>query len=287
MRIKRREFIRTALATGAVAGLPVGASGESAFQIIDSNVSLFQWPFRRLPLDGTSVLVEKLRSLGIGQAFAGSYEGIFHRDLSAVNRRLAKECAGFPELLPVGSVNPGLPGWKGVLRSCAGDHEMPGIRLHPNYHGYSLDDSRFRELLEMAAEAELFVQVAVTMEDRRTQNSIAVVPDANLAPLPEVVAAVPGVRVQILNLRPRPAELELMKSVPGISFDTARADGTDGVEQLQKAVSPDRVVFGSGAPFLIPEASLIRLMHESGLEEEILQKIAHRNAARLAGGDSE
>ena len=287
MRMKRREFIRTALATGAAAWLPVGASEDSAFQLIDSNVSLFPWPFRKLPLDETSVLVEKLRSLGVGQAFAGSYEGLFHRDLSAVNHRLAKECAGVPELLPIGSVNPGLPGWMEVLRSCAEEHEMPGIRLHPNYHGYTLDELRFRELLERAAETGLFVQVAATMEDRRTQNSMAVVPDVNLASLPQVVAAVPGIRVQILNWRPRLAELEFMKDVPGIHFDTARVDGTDGVEQLQKVVSPDRVLFGSGAPFLIPEASLIRLMHESGLDEEMLKKIAQTNAVLLRGGNPE
>ncbi|MDF1862337.1 MAG: amidohydrolase family protein [Verrucomicrobiales bacterium] len=283
--MKRREFIRTALATGAAAWLPVGASEDSAFQLVDSNVSLFDWPFRKLPLDETSVLMEKLRSLGVGQAFAGSYEGLFHRDLPAVNHRLAKESTGVPELLPIGSVNPDLPAWREVLRSCAEDHEMRGIRLHPNYHGYTLDDPRFRELLERAAEIGLFVQLAATMEDRRTQNSIAAVPDVDLTPLPTVVAAVPGVRVQVLNWRPRMAELESMKDVSGIHFDTARVDGTDGIEQLQKVVSPDRVLFGSGAHFLIPEASLIRLMHESGLEEEILEKIAQTNSVRLRGGN--
>lgn len=282
--MERRKFIRGGLVTVAATGLRAEAEQVDEFPIIDSNVSLFRWPFRRLPLDETDVMLEKMRSLGIGRAFAGSFDGVFQRNVSRVNARLAEVCEHAPELIPIGSVNPSEPGWRNDLRICVEDYTMPGIRLHPNYHGYLLTDFCFRELLEAASGAGLFVQLAASMEDRRTQNALVQVPDVDLSALPGLMREVPGVRVQLLNWKPRSADLEAMREISRLFFDTARVDGTDGIALLQDVVSADRVLFGSHAPFLIPEASLIRAMHESGLGEDRLRKIASTNAGNLAGG---
>ncbi len=285
--MKRRALLETALAAGAasvIAPRPGGIADEApGLRIVDTNISLFDWPFRRLPLDDTDALLEKMRSLGIARAWAGSFEGLLHRDLAAVNRRLADACAPHPELVPIGSVNPGLPGWEDDLKRCAGEHGMPGIRLHPNYHGYSLDDPRFARLLEFAAEAGLLVQLAALLEDPRTQSTLLQVPDVDLAPLPATLTRLPGARVQLLNWRPRGDLLEKLAEIPGLTFDIARVEATDGVAALLKAVPRDRVLFGTHAPFLIPEASLIRV-HESALDGETLTAVLGENAARILEG---
>src|SRR6266576_5775315 len=150
--INRRDFLVSSAAaltalSGAAAGLPQRARADA--RLIDTNVTLSRWPYRRLPLDETGKLVEKLRKNGVIEAWAGSFDGLLHKDLASVNSRLADECGrhGQKILKPFGSINPMLPQWETDLRKCHEQHHMAGIRLHPNYHGYKLEDSRVCRLL--------------------------------------------------------------------------------------------------------------------------------------------
>jgi len=282
--MNRRDVLNLAVAAGASAAIcrsSAAADEDSSaanLRIVDTNVSLFHWPFRRLPLDEVELLVAKYRTLGINQAWAGTFEGVLHRDVASANQRLTDACVKYAELVPIGSVNPELPGWKEDLRGCHQKHSMPGIRLHPNYHGYTLDDPRFTQLLELATKAGLFVQIAATLEDTRTQHPQLQVPDVDLAPLADVVKRVLGARVQLLNFRPRGAAFEQLAKTTDVMFDTARVDGTDGIPKLVEALPNDRVLFGTHAPFLIPEAALIRVYESGRLDDSALQTVYASNA---------
>lgn len=282
--MERRAVFNTAIAAGAASLLAPGEiwaeDGSPPLEIVDTNVSLFRWPFRRLPLDETDVLVEKLGDLGITRAFAGSFEGIFYRDIRSANRRLANAAAAHGQLVPIGSINPELPGWEDDLKRCHGDLNMPGIRLHPNYHGYTLEDGRFSRLLKLAVDLKLFVQIVAALEDTRTQPAKLQVADVDLTPLPEILKQHAGSRVQILNWRPRGAILESLAENSGVVFDTARVESTDGIATLLKTVPAGRVMFGTHAPFLIPEAALIRI-HESNLSDSELRSVLHGNARQF------
>lgn len=284
--ISRRSMLNQSAAAGAALAIPAvtGAAPDTSaarISIVDSNVSLFQWPFRRLPFDTTQQLVQKLTSLGISEAWAGSFEGLLHRDLSAVNQRLCDECQKHPVLLPVGTVNPTLAGWEDDLHRCRNSHQMHAIRLYPGYHSYTLDDARFVACMVLANKLGLLVQLAATMEDTRTQAEQLRVPDVNLKPLQRLLTNGDGPPVQTLNLRPAGSLVQELAELPGLYFDTARVDGTDGVPRLEKSVPSGRVLFGSHAPFLIPEAALIRT-HEAGqLSNSELQQVLSGNAVHL------
>jgi predicted TIM-barrel fold metal-dependent hydrolase len=292
--LNRRELFATVVTVSATSALiaeaaqsdehePEGISTNpslSPYSIIDTNIHLFQWPFRRLPLDETAALVTKLRSLGVTQAWAGSFEGLLHRDVAGVNQRLAEACQQHPELVPLGSVNLELPDWQEDLRRCVETHNMPGIRLHPGYHGYSLADPRFTLLLKQATVAGRFVQIVAAMEDTRTQHPMLRIEEVDLTPLPSLMDEMPDARVQILGVRPRSPLLDLLVKSPGVFFDTSRVDGSDSLALLMDSVPVDRVIFGTGAPFLIPEASLIRV-YESELKIEMLRPLLSESANQL------
>ena len=271
---------------GGYAGMGLGrslAQDDDSLAIIDTNVSLFHYPFRRLPLDEPDKLVARLQELGVTEAWAGSFEAILHRDVSSVNRRLMETCSRYEILKPIGAINPTLPGWERDLADCQ-NHRMTGIRLLPNYHGYSLEDPRFRKLLEQATGAGMFVQIAVSLEDLRTQHEKLSVPDVDLSPMKEALARVKGARVQILNHRGRGKALTELAKINGVAFDTARLDGTNGIPGFLHKVFPKGLMHGSHAPFLIAEAALIRT-HESGqMEPGELRKVLSGNARRWRKG---
>jgi len=255
--------------------------------VIDTNVNMHQWPFRRLAAGDPADLVGQLRKKGVTQAWTGSLDGLLDRDITAVNARLAADCRRHgPEfLLPFGSINPMLPDWEGDLRRCREQHRMPGIRLHPNYHGYKLNHPAFPLLLRNAADSNLLVQLVFCMEDERTQHPLVRVPNVDLAPLPGVLRDTPNLRLMLLNWKNVliGEEGRFLARTNRVSFDFAMLEGVGGVERLRKSVPIERIVFGSHFPLFYFDSALLKVK-ESALEGPDKEAVLDGNAHRLLGG---
>ena len=157
---------------------------------------------------------------------------------------------------------------------------MRGLRLHPNYHGYLLDDTAFAKLLTLATERRLVVQIATDVEDERTQSRLAQVPHVDVKPLLALVKKLPGARVELLNwFRAVPADLVKQLAAAGVCFDIATVEGVGGVVKLSEQISVARVLFGSHAPFFYFESAALKLK-ESALKPEELQAVCGVNARR-------
>ena len=286
--LDRREFLKATVAAASVAALQNASAAKPAesapTDLIDVNVNLSRWPLRRLPCDDTAALVAKLRANGVTQAWAGSFDTLLHRDLAAVNARLADECRrhGKGLLVPFGSVNPKLPEWEDDLRRCAEEHHMPGIRLHPNYHGYKLDDPDFAKLLRLATERGLVVQLALIMEDRRMMHPLLQVEPPDVTPLTGVVKKTPGLRLVLLNSMNvlRGQSLLNLLQAGDVCVEIAMLEGVGGVASLLTQAPASRVLFGSHAPLFYFESALLKLK-ESPLNEEQLRAIRCDNARRV------
>jgi predicted TIM-barrel fold metal-dependent hydrolase len=252
--------------------------------LIDVNVNLSRWPTRRCPDDETELLARRLGSHGVVEAWAGTFDGLLHKDVAAANTRLSEECrvCDAVRLVPFGTVNPMLPDWEEDLRRCDEVHHMPGIRLHPNYHGYELEDPSFVRLLQIAAARGLIVQLALEMEDQRMMHPQLRVPPVDPMPLEDVVPGVSGLRLVLLNsLRTLRGE-DLVKTLSAglVSVEIAWLEGLAGLERLLSTVSHERVLFGSHAPSFSFEAARLKLQ-ESELAAVQLRAITHDNARLL------
>lgn len=284
--VTRREFLGASAVIAAAAALPADAADAKPAALIDTNVSLSRWPFRRCPLDDTPSLVAKLREHGVTQAWAGTFDALLHKDITAANARLADECRrhGAGLLLPIGAINPMLPDWEADLRLCAEQHRMPGIRLHPNYHGCKLDDPIFERVLAAANERGLLVQIAVVMEDDRTQLSLAKAAPTDMAPLLALLKKFPATRVQLLNafrtLRGQPlADL----AAAGARFEIATLESVAGIGKMLEQIPLGSLCFGSHAPFYYFESAKLKL-RESVLTDAQLAAISTENARTFLAG---
>ena len=253
--------------------------------IVDVNVNLSRWPFRRLPFDDTARLVAKLRQNQITQAWAGSFDGLLHNDIASVNSRLAADCRehGAGMLRPVGSINPMLPDWLEDLRRCHDEHGMHAVRINPNYHGYKLDAEVCDELFRVAGNQGMAILLALKMEDVRTHHPLMPVPTVDTAPLEALVARHPDVRLVVMNnygtIRPEAAAK--LAATGQVYFEISHAERVGALENLIKQVSYERILFGSHFPFFNLEATLLKF-RESQLGGFVTEAIHYRNAKRLA-----
>ncbi len=253
--------------------------------IIDVNVTLRHWPTRRVVCDELPALVSKLKSHEVDEAWVGSFDGLFHDDLTEVNNRLAKVCGDGSDvkLRPFGSINPLASNWETELERCAGAHKMPGVRLHPNYHGYAVDHPAFLRLLQLSTERRLVVQLAVLMEDARMMHPLMRVPPIDLKPLAKIVEQVPGVKLVLLNALTtgdKTDKLFRVLEAGEVYVEIAMLEGVGGIESLLKTVPAERILFGSHAPSLYFESALLKL-RESALPAHHAAAIRRDNAARL------
>jgi hypothetical protein len=246
--------------------------------IVDTNAYTGRWPSRRLWGEELADLVAESLRHDVGSVWVSSFEALLHRDVAGVNERLLESSRryGAERVELFGCIDPTLPDWEEDLRRCAEVYRMRGIRLHPNYHGYGLENARFTRLVAIASEMGLLVQIAVSMEDERTQHPLLRVKPVALAPLVDALEQVPRARIMVLNAMRTllPNRLLLRRLVRArVVFDTAMLEGVTALEHLFSLEPDMRIAFGSYAPFFVYEAAALQL-------EESELSAAHLAAVR-------
>ena len=304
--IDRRNFLKNSLLSVTAVSLPGHqplasqtaarnapvVSSSQALGIIDTNVNLFNWPFRALKYRDTKALVAKLKKHRVIEAWAGSFEALLSKDMNGVNTRLADECRtqspGF--LIPFGSINLAWPDWQEDVRRCHEVHKMPGIRIYPGYQPFDLDHPAMESLVRMIAERGLILQVVFGMEDPRVHHPVINVGSVTFAPLLKAVQSTPNAKVELLHFSgsSQGEDLSLFMAKTNTVMDISRLEGNGAVGRMIGSITGlpsahvpvDRIVFGSHAPYFPMETAILKLI-ESPLDVQQLQAIMQGNARRL------
>lgn len=301
----RRKFISTisggSLVAGIAATLPVlgnmshdsPVSRDSNPDIIDTNVNLFRWPFRRMKYGETKSLIAKLRHHRITKAWAGNFEALFSKSINEVNSRLAHECRVYGEgvLIPFGTVNLAWPDWEEDLRRCHEVHKMPGIRLYPTYQTFDLSHVAFPRFMKLATDRGLIIQIVGDMEDSRVHHPIVLTRELSFDPLVDIMKNIPRAKVQLLNWNERVNRdlLKKLMSETSVVLDISWLESTGALGRLiegnswsgpETPVPVERLLFGSHAPYFPVESSIIKLF-ESPLTLEQMKAVMNVNASRF------
>jgi predicted TIM-barrel fold metal-dependent hydrolase len=240
----------------------------------------------------TKALVAKLKRHRVIEAWAGSFEALFSKDMNGVNARLAAECRehgpGF--LIPFGSVNLAWPDWEEDIRRCHEVHKMPGVRIYPGYQPFDLDHPGMERLVKMISERDLILQVVFGMEDPRVHHPILNVGPVTFAALLKAVKETPNAKVELLHFSGSSQGEDLSRFMTKLNtvMDISRLEGNGAIGRMLGSVQGlpsarvplDRLVFGSHAPYFPVETAILKLI-ESPLDDAQLRAIMQGNARRL------
>ena len=252
---------------------------------LDINMSLGNWPFRKLAVTDAAGLVALMDRHGIERSLVANLEGVLYKDVMPANDALAAQVAAYCErLIPQAVINPAFPGWERDLRRCSEVLGFRALRLYPNYHGYALGDTCCDELLGTAEELGLVVSVSVRMADERLHHWHVQVPATDPTPLPALAESHERVPI-IINCASSSevwALAEGIRSCRNLFVDISHIEGPGAVADLVDLIGVERVLYGSHAPYFYADGPRLKL-DEAGIGGAARQTIEEGNARRVLG----
>jgi len=226
-------------------------------------------------------VLHQMDRLHIDEAWVGSLPAVVVRDPRPCDEALKHALAGHADRLRfVPTVQPCQARWEEDVRHAA-ERGAPAIRVYPHFHGLDPGGSQVRDVVTLAAEAGLPVQLTVRLEDMRQRSA----PDPGIevaaAAVRRLVRSVPHGRVLVTH-----AGREFIEEVHfGLTRDEARrvlwevswiwGPPEDHLALLMETIGVERFTFGTGMPLRIPDAAMAKvdlLEIDEGGRERLLGK---------------
>jgi uncharacterized protein len=185
----------------------------------------------------------------------------------------------YPEIIPFGTLHPLQEDWVPEIESLAADG-IRGIKLHPDYQEFFVDDPSVTPMYRALADAGLIVLFHAGVD-------IGLPPPVHCTPdrLARVLDTAPNLTVIAAHMGGYECWDEVERCLVGrrVFFDTSYAMVTlspERMRQLIKAHGADQILFGTDSPWTCPKTEIEKLRSLSLSEEEI-DGILGGNAERL------
>lgn len=254
--------------------------------IIDINAYIGRWPFMQLKYESAEDIISLMNRCGIDKAVITSLNSAFHYDYKTGNIDVGEACRKFPDrLIPFAVINLNFVNWLDHLTECLEKYNIRGIKLHPDYHKYSLLSEEVSRLLKEARKLRLLVFIQTSLLDMRRYPGYCFVPETPILEVAQVIEHHPenifivgggkhfsNTVQQLLKYCPKSQNLYIATDGLGGPFDC--------IERLTKQIDSSRLLFGTRTPILYAEASKL-MIERSEISEEDKNKILGENAAKL------
>ena len=233
--------------------------------IIDCNVLIGNWAFRRLPNVDFMSVREILSNAGIARAIAGSLDAVLFRNVQDGNEILYENVAEHRDFfVPAATIDPTYARWEKDYKQAI-QERVVAIRIYPEYNNWNILDERAVELYEACIEDNLILILTTEMEDVRQRHYIDKPNDWKGGEVRQLIEKTNKLRILVVNARAeRIREIALTLSNEKrkqVFFDVSALWGpfVDDIALCVTQIGIDRFVFGSHAALKTPETAVTKL----------------------------
>ena len=248
--------------------------------ILDINAYLGKLPNKRGVASSAEELIKMMDKAGIDIAAVSSTKSLYY-DFREGDKELLEKIDGFKaRLIGFACINPIYEEAKELLVKEVEVYGMKGLKLHPQHHGYDLEDKSTQWIFEEAA--RLKIPVLIPMRVQAASESPSYLAPVKVEKVKAIAERFPDLKLLVGGVTYwEMFEVEsAMKKHGNMFIELSFLDIYKGIEILVKKLGSSRIIFGSGMPINQPEV-IKALVEEAEISEDDKRMILAENAEKV------
>ncbi len=252
--------------------------------VIDSCTYTGHWPFRKLSCETLAQTAARAEKAKITHIVCTNLNAIFYIDAMEGNREFLDELKNYygkVTVLPFAVINPTYIEWERDIQECA-ELGFSGIQLTPQYHGYTLNDSRAIKAYQMAGDLGLTVKVDVGFENIRQRSQMDTFADVSGDEIAAMLSASSKPTTIVSTGYPAgmgSAIIDAANKRDNVFFNLIYVDSFTGrqLEDCIRVYTAKRLCFGTVSPFRYIEPQYVKLFCSGAFDSDGLEDILYKN----------